>query len=188
MGTVVLTETAVVEIGNVAEVVPAPTVTEAGTDAAAFRLANVTVTSAAGAVFKVTVPVVDAPPVTLAGEADTPVSHKPPAGLTVTLALADLPLAAAVITAAVGTPTVPPTMVNWTDVFPAGTVTCAWTAATFAWLEVRVTTVLLGAAAARVTVPFTLVPPTTGVGADTLLTGGSQNGLTAATTLASARP
>src|ERR1035438_10302744 len=93
MGTVALAETAVVEIGNVADVVPAPTVTDAGTDDAAFRLANVTVTSAAGALFKMTVPVDDAPPVTLAGEADTPVSHKPPAGLTVTLALADNPLA-----------------------------------------------------------------------------------------------
>lgn len=56
---------------NVAEVCPAGTVTEEGTDAAAPLLARLTARPPLGAcAFSVTVPVADDPPVTAAGEID----------------------------------------------------------------------------------------------------------------------
>jgi hypothetical protein len=64
--------TADVVVVNVAVVVPALTVTEAGTTALVLLLDNATTMPPAGAVpVRVTVPVEEVPPVTLAGLSDT---------------------------------------------------------------------------------------------------------------------
>ena len=67
--------TALVVIGKVAEVAPAPMPTEAGTSTAGWLLARAICAPVAGAGDdSATVPVAPAPPVTLAGDTLTPLS------------------------------------------------------------------------------------------------------------------
>jgi hypothetical protein len=75
MVVVVEAVTADVVVVNVAVELPALTVTVAGTTALVLLLDNATTTPPVGAVpVKVTVPVEEVPPVTLAGLSDTPES------------------------------------------------------------------------------------------------------------------
>jgi hypothetical protein len=88
--------TCVVVIANVAVACPAATVTLEGNDAKDGWADNTTTIPAAGAApFSVTVPVEDAPPVTLVGLTDNTVTDK---GFTVSVAVLLVTLAAVLLT------------------------------------------------------------------------------------------
>src|SRR3990170_2305020 len=108
--------------GKLAVVAPAATVTLAGSVAAALLLDSATSAPPAGAgPFKLTVPVEDSPPVTLAGLTETAAS----AGGLIVRAGFCVPLKLAVIKAEVTAPTALVFTENVAVVSPAATVTLA---------------------------------------------------------------
>src|SRR5262245_24481757 len=153
--TAVTAVTAVVVIANVAVVVPAATVTDAGT-VAALRSLLVSVTSAppaGAAALSVTVPVLPAAPVTVAGLTLTPASPAA-GGFTVSVAVFATPSCVAVIVTAVTAVTAVVVIANVAVVAPAATVTDAGTVAALRSLLVSVTSAPpAGAAVPSVTVP-----------------------------------
>jgi len=149
---------------KVPDVLPADTVTLAGTLAATvLLLVRLTETPPVGAAaFSCTVPVELFPPTTLVGFSDT--EDTPIAGLTVIVAFA-LPPKVAVMLTVVVVATELVVTANVVDVLPAGTVTLAGTAATNVLLLERFTaTPPAGEAPLRVTVPVEGLPPVTMVG------------------------
>jgi hypothetical protein len=164
MTTAVGAETGVVVIVNVADVLPAATVTLVGTDATAgLALDRVTAKPPVGArPVSVTVPVELLPPVTVAG---LRVRVDRAGGFTVSVPVLLTPPADAVTTTAVWFATGVVVIVNVADVVPAATVTVAGTCAVDALLLDSATTVPpVGAAAFSVTVPVDDAPPITEVG------------------------
>jgi hypothetical protein len=147
---------------NVAVVAPAATVTDTGTDATALFDASVTTKPPAGAAdVRVTVPVLDVPPVTDVGFKATVLSTG-----AVIPRDADWLVApsVAVIVADAFAATAVVVTVNVAIVAPAATVTLAGTVAD-ALLDASVTTKPpAGAAADNVTVPMLDAPPATDVG------------------------
>ena len=146
---------------KVALVCPAVTVTFAGTVAAALLLDSVTTVPPVGAaIFRVTVPVELAPPVTVLGFS---VSAVGTGGLTVNVPLTVVPFAEAEIVAVAFEPATVVT-VKVALVCPAVTVTFAGTVAAALLLDSVTTVPPVGAAAVKVTVPVELVPPVTVLG------------------------
>lgn len=141
-----------------AVVLPAGTVTLAGTVADALLLDNATATSAGAAPFSVTVPVVDVPPATAAGLSATDASA---AGLIVSDAVIFEKLYPAVITAFVAVLTALVVTVKAAVELPAGTVTLAATVANELLLDNATEMPPAGATAVRNTVPVDEVPPPT---------------------------
>lgn len=160
--TAVALPTAVVVSVKFADAAPASTVTLAGVVAAELLSDKVTTIPPVGAgPVKVTVPVEDVPPVTLAGFIDT---VEIAGALTVSAAVLLTPLNEAVIVAVVVAATAVVFTVKFAVEAPAATVTLAGTVAEPLLLE-RVTTVPpAGANPVRVTVPVDDVPPVTLVG------------------------
>ncbi len=164
----IVTEVAVVTadvvIVNVAVVAPAATVTDAGTFAAVLSSEMATLIPPAGAAAdRVTVPVEFTPPITVAGDLETDCSVTA-GGFTVKAAvrwLAELSLA--VMVTIVGLATALTVTANVALVAPEATVTFAGTVAA-ALLDdsVRIAPPV-GAAPLIVTVPVTVVGPTTDV-------------------------
>jgi hypothetical protein len=158
-----LVETGLVVIGKVADVVPARTVTLAGTCAAdALLLCNVTAAPPAGAApFNFTVPVELAPPTTAPGLS---LIEDKAAALTPRVVVFATPYVAVRVTdvfAATGLVVI----VKVVLVFPAAMVTLLGTCATVVLLLCNATTAPpLGAAPVSVTVPVELAPPRTVVG------------------------
>jgi hypothetical protein len=149
---------------NVADVLPAATITPVGTDATAgFALVRVTAKPPVGArPVSVTVPVELAPPVTVAG---LRVRVDRADGFTVSVAVLLTPLYEAVTTTAAWVANGVVVMVNVADVLPVATVTVAGTCAVEVLLLDSATTVPpVGAAPLSVTVPVDDAPPTTEAG------------------------
>ena len=149
-------DTVTVVTVRVAVVAPAATVTLAGTVAAeVLLLESVTTAPPAGAAaLKVTVPVDELPPVTLAGFTLKLASDTTAAGFTVSVALC-VPLYVPVIVTGVDVLTATVVTVNVAVVAPAATVTLAGTVATAVSPLASVTTAPpVGAAALKVTVPL----------------------------------
>jgi hypothetical protein len=157
-------ETATVVTVKVAVVLPAGTVTEAGTVAAAVLLLDkVTVVPPVGAdVANVTVPWEEAPPVT---EIGLKLKELKATGAMVKAAvLEELPLVAVMVTE-VEAETANVVTVNVAVVLPDATVTEAGTVAAAGLLLDKVTVIPpVGADAANVTVAWEEVPPVTEVG------------------------
>lgn len=152
-----------VDMEKVPVVAPAAIVTDDGTVAAEALLeVNVTVTPpVAAGVPRTTVPVDVCPPVTVEGYS----VRESCGGVTVSVALADCPPAAAPMLLVVLDPTDSVVTVNVALVAPAVTVTVEGTVAADVLLEVRATDVPpVGAGVPRVTVPVEGLPPTTDVG------------------------
>ena len=147
--------TAVVAIEKFAVSAPAATVTLAGTLATvALLLDSVTTAALAGAAVKVTVPVLALPPVTLVGlTVNKDKLDAAGGGLTVNTAVRVTPAKVAEIVTGVEAVTAVVVMVKVALVAPAATVTLAGAAATVALALLRLTTVPVGAAAVKVTVP-----------------------------------
>jgi len=154
--------TARVVTGNVAEVWPAATLTDAGTVADALLLDRATVAPPAGAgPVSVAVPVDPDPPTTDAGFSETLESAT--AGVIVRSAVLVTPLKEAVIVDVVVVVTDVVVTVKFAVAFPAVTVTLGGTVA--APLLPSVTAIPpAGAGPLRVTVPCEEVPPITWVG------------------------
>jgi hypothetical protein len=151
--------TAFVATAKVADVVPAATVTEAGTVATpVLLLASVTTAPPAGAALNsVTVPVLAAPPVSTTGFSVIEESS----GFTTSPIALETPLYAAVMVTTVPVVTGLVVIVNVAVDAPAGTVTDAGTVAAFVLLLVSVITAPpTVATAVIVTVPVLLAPPT----------------------------
>lgn len=160
MAVAVTEEVATVKFAVVA---PAPTVTLAGTDAAAWLLDSVTVAPPAGAApLNVTVPVEELLPTTLVGVSDINESVKGggvPVGVTVRVAVPTTPPYVAEIVAAVAAATDVVVTVKLAVVAPAPTVTLAGTVAAALLLD-RVTAAPPdGAGALKVTVAVEELPP-----------------------------
>ena len=158
---VVALETDVVLTVKVAVVAPAATVTVAGTVALVVLDERLTaVPPVPAGPLRVTVPVELLPPETVVGVSETLESA---AGVTVRVAVCDVPARVPVIVTEVLVATPVVVIVNVVVVEPEGTVTDAGTVA-LVLLEVRVTVVLAPAGPLRVTVPVDGVPPVTEVG------------------------
>ena len=146
---------------KVAVVAPAATVTLAGTVVLLLLSDNVTTDPPLGAgPFRVTVPVEELPPVTVAGFRLTEASA---GGLTVSVAVL-VPFEVAVIVTVCCVLTAAVVMVKAALVAPAGTVTLGGTATEALLSERPTTTPPVAAAALRVTVPVDEAPPVTDVG------------------------
>ena len=148
---------------NVAVVAPAGIVTDAGTFAALvlLLLRPATMPPAGAAVARVTVPMLVAPPVTVAGFIASPASH----GFTPSVAVCDDPLYVAVMTAPTAAATGFVVMANVAEAAPASTATEAGTVAAAVLLLVSATTAPAGGAGAdSVTVPVLPIPPVTEAG------------------------
>ena len=147
-------------------VAPAGTVTVLDTLARLELLRNCTTAPPAGAgPLRVTVPVAVLPPHTVVGLIVSDWSVTLGEGLTVRVAVREMPPAEAVIVTLVALETACVETVKFALVAPAGTVTVLGTVATFVLLLLRFTTNPPdGAGAVRVTVPVLLLPPTTLVG------------------------
>jgi mannose/fructose-specific phosphotransferase system component IIA len=157
--------TALVATVNVAVLLPATTVTEAGTVAEALLLERETAAPPVGAAaLKVRVPVTDVPPVTLAGFTLTDDRATLVAGVIVSAAVLLTPLQVAVRVAETEDVTELVATVNVAVVLPAATVTVAGTVAEALLLASETKIPPVGAAAPTVTVPVTEVPPVTLVG------------------------
>jgi hypothetical protein len=166
MVTVVMEKAERVWMVKRALVAPAGTVTVLDTLARLELLRNCTTTPPAGAgPLRVTVPVAVLPPQTEVGLIVSDWSVTLGAGLTVRVAVREMPPAEAVIVTLVALETACVETVKFALVAPAGTVTVLGTVATFVLLLLRFTTNPPdGAGAVRVTVPVLLLPPTTLVG------------------------
>lgn len=166
--TVVIANAGMVRIVKFALRAPAGTVTANGTVARlVLLLRSSTVTPPAGAgALSVTVPVALLPPHTMVGLIVSDCNVTPvEAGLTVSVAVRVTLFADAVMVTFVLLETALVDTVKFALVAPAGTVTELGTLATLALLLLRFTTNPPdGAAAVSVTVPVTLLPPTTLVG------------------------
>ena len=150
--------TPTVDTGNVAEVFPDGTVTDAGTDASLLSNFNETMIplGPAGSL-RVTVPVDDPPPITLEGFRETDISF---AGVTVNVAVREIAFKLAVIKAGVCVLTGIVEIVKVALEAPGEKVTVAGTTAANFPLN-RVTDVPAAAAGPdRVTVPVDGFPPT----------------------------
>jgi hypothetical protein len=155
---VVAAVTAPVVIVNVAPIAPSGTFTLAGTEAAALSLDSVTFAPPAGAwPLRVTVPVEDAPPVTLGGFIETVAT---PAGFTVSDPVA-VPLSVPEIVTGVDELTGIVVTVKVADDDPAATVTLFGIIAAALLLDSGTTTPPAGAGPLKVTVPVEVVPPIT---------------------------
>lgn len=162
MNTVTLAVTGVVLTVNVAVVVPAGTVTDPGTVTLALLDASVTTSplGPAGA-SKVTVPVVELPPITAPGDR---VIVEIPASVMVRLAVCVLLARLAEIEATVVPDTATVVIVKVVDVAPPAIVTVPGRVALVEF-EVRLmVTPPVGAALVRVTVPVEVPPPRTEFG------------------------
>ena len=166
--------TGIVVTVNVAVVDPAPTVTLAGTVAAALLLDNVTAAPPVGAApLNVTVPVEVVPPVTLAGFKLTVDTFTANGGFTVNVAPC-VTLYVPEIVTGVEELTELVVTVNVAVVDPAPTVTLAGTVAAALLLDSVTAAPPVGAAPLNVTVPVEELPPTTVAGlteTDTRLSG-----------------
>jgi hypothetical protein len=159
--TVVLVATAVVAIVKVAVVAPAGTVTVDGSVPLVLLEVRPTTSPPVGAApNRVTVPVVDVPPVTDAGATATLFRYGVIVSEAVTLVLPE----AAVMTAVVLEVTAVVVMVKVAEVAPAATVTNGGTEADALLLINSTSAPPAGAAWVRVTVPVDVNPPTTEVG------------------------
>lgn len=146
---------------KVADDEPAGTVTLAGVVALALLSDRLTTIPPVGAKpVKVTVPVEEVPPVTVAGLIDTALRA---AGLMVRFAVA-VPFSVAVMVAVAAELTPPVVTVKLAVFDPAATVTFAGTVAAALLLERLTTTPPVGAVLRIVTVPVEVLPPTTDVG------------------------
>jgi hypothetical protein len=167
MVTVVLVATRLVVAVNDAVFLPAATVMMAGTEAPLVLL-SVTLRPPVGAApLMVTVPIDDAPPVTLAGLSATVDGT---GAFTVSAPVADVPLAEAVIVAVMLETTGTDVAVNVAVLLPADTVTLAGTAAPLVLVRLTISPPV-GAAPLVVTVPVDEFPPVTLVGLSTRLDG-----------------
>src|SRR3990172_9923934 len=150
--------TALVFTENVAVVSPAATVTLAGTVAAALPLDSATTAPLAGAgPFRVTVPVEDSPPVTLAGLTETAAS----AGGLIVRGVFCVPFTLPVMVAEVTAPTALVFTENVAVVSPAATVTLAGSVAAALLLDSATSAPPAGAGPLKVTVPVEDSPPAT---------------------------
>src|SRR5262249_6275190 len=179
MVTDVAAVTPVVVILKLALVAPAATVTLAGTPATVVLLLDsVTTAPLAGAAeVKLTVPVLPAPPATLAGlTVSVDKVGAGGTGFTVNTAVRVTPPKLAEMVGAVEAVTVDVAIVKVALVAPAATVTLAGTVATALELLRLTTAPPAGAPEVSVTVPCDELPPTTELGArltaDRLATGG----------------
>jgi hypothetical protein len=152
---------------NVPEVAPATTVTVPGTVAlAALELSVIAIPPVGAGPLRVTVPVEEVPPVTVAGESVRPVSV---GGLIVRLAVKVVEPSVPPIVADVVDATAVVVTVKVAEVAPAATVALPGTVA-FPLLEASVTLTPPGPAGPlRVTVPVDGVPPVTEVGETAML-------------------
>lgn len=166
MVAIVVEVTAVVVAVKVAVVLPAATLTLAGTAAEALLLDRLTAMPPAGAApVRVTVPVEELPPATEAGFSASDISAGPePAGVIVSDAVWLIPPYVAVIVAVVPELTALVATVKVVVVLPAGTVTLAGTAAEMLLLDSKTAMPPAGAAAFSVTVAVDDEPPATEVG------------------------
>jgi len=166
MVTVVMEKAERVWMVKRALVVPAGMVMLLDTLARLELLRNCTTTPPAGAgPLRVTVPVAVLPPQTEVGLIVSDWSVTLGEGLTVRVAVREMPPADAVIVTLVALETARVETVKVALVVPAGTVTVLGTVATLGLLLLRFTTNPPdGAGAVRVTVPVLLLPPTTLVG------------------------
>ena len=166
MVTVVMEKAERVWMVKRALVAPAGIVTLLGTLARLELLRSCTTTPPAGAgPLRVTVPVAVLPPQTEVGLIVSDWSVTLGEGLTVRVAVREMPPADAVIVTLVALETARVETVKVALVVPAGTVTVLGTVATLGLLLLRFTTNPPdGAGAVRVTVPVLLLPPTTLVG------------------------
>jgi hypothetical protein len=163
--TFVLLLTAIVVTVNVAVAAPAGTVTLAGLVADELLSERVITTPAAGAKpVKVTVPVEEFPPATLAGLMATDESA---ATVMDSVSVLLTPLSVAVIVAVTVLLTPPVATVKVPVVAPAATVMLAGTVAFVLLLESVTTVPPAPAGAAKVTVPVAAFPPTTDDGVTT---------------------
>jgi len=166
MVTVVMEKAERVWMVKRALVAPAGMVMLLGTLARLELLRSCTTTPPAGAgPLRVTVPVAVLPPQTEVGLIVSDCSVTLGEGLTVRVAVREMPPAEAVIVTLVALETARVETVKVALVVPAGTVTVLGTVATLVLLLLRFTTNPPdGAGAVRVTVPVLLLPPTTLVG------------------------
>ena len=154
--------TGLVVIGKVVVLDPAGTVTVALTDAAELLLPSETTVPLGPALpLRVTVPVEEAPPVTLAGLTD---SEAIVAAFTVNVALCEVVPVVPVMAAGVSVSTALVVMVNVAVLDPDCTVTFCGTVAAPLPLESVTVTPPIGAFPVRVTVPVEEAPPMTLVG------------------------
>jgi hypothetical protein len=165
--TAVEAPTALVEMPNTAVVAPPATVTVEGTvTTPALLVESDTVAPACGAAAdSVMTPCELDPPATVSGLATSLCTVGPgggaPAGVTVSVAVLDVPLNEAVIVTAVVAETADVVIVNVPVNPPTGTVTLAGTAATAGLLLESAMTVVSGAAVLTITVPLDASPPAT---------------------------
>jgi len=153
---VVVAETFAVFTVNVADVFPAGTVTEAGTVAPCWLERAITIPPLGAAELNVTVPVEDAPPLTLAGESD---SDDSAGGFKVRSETRyDWPKEQAIPTVC-SELTGDDLIVKDTEFLPAGTVTVEGTVANFELLDRSTTIPPVEAVALTTTVPIVVEPP-----------------------------
>jgi hypothetical protein len=158
----VLAETDVVVMLNEATVLPAGTVTLAGTPADALLLESLTTEPPGGApALRLTVPVEEFPPVTSTGFRINWPTLTLEAGVMVREACSELDPSVAVITAVVVVVTEVVVTVKEALVLPAATVTLLGTLAAALLLDSDTTAPPEGAFAVRTTVPVKLFPPVT---------------------------
>src|SRR6185369_9745960 len=183
MVTFVAAATWLVVSGKVAVVAPAATVTVAGTPAEALLLVSaITAPPAGAAAVSVTVPVLPAPPTTVAGFSVTEANGE----FTVRTPVVEAPLYVAVMTTVVVVVTALLVTTNVAVVAPAVTVTEAGTVAALVLLLVSVTTEPpAGAAVASITVPVLPAPPITMAGLSVME---PKAGLTTSVTVFAAPP
>ena len=169
MVTEVELDTGEVPTENVAEVEPAATVTDEGTVALTLveeRLTTVPPGSAGP--LRVTVPVDGVPPNTDVGETERLVKT---AGVTVSVAVTDVPPAEALIVTTVETDTADVVTLKLAELAPAATVTLVGVTALVLLEDKLTTSPPLGAGPLSVTVPVDKVPPVTDAGDTDKLVG-----------------
>ena len=147
---------------NIADVLPAGTVTDAGTVATAKLLVRPTFNPPVGALaVSVTVPVAEMPPTTVAGF--TP-SDRTDGAFIVRVPAFEMPLKVAEIVASFCALTALVFTANVAELWPAATVTDAGTVATVTLLDTLTTKPPVGASPLKETVPTDELPPRTELG------------------------